>query len=123
VVEDRGDGADAVAGGGFEHLPAQGLDQGPAGASQEGPLVRVPLELFAGRDAQAGGDAGQVVGERGEAVLGEDRRREGKQVPEPGAPRAGVLAVVQERHAHPELLFCRSKRGHLAMMEPGGLRL
>jgi hypothetical protein len=100
VVDDHGDRPDLVAEGGFEHPAAQRLDKASVRAFEEAALGRVPFDLFAGRDAHLGGDAGQVCGEGGQTLLGEDRRREREQVPEPGARRAGLLAVVQERHPH-----------------------
>jgi hypothetical protein len=81
VVDDHRDRADLVVEGGFEHLSAQGLDELTVGAFQEASPGRVPLDLLARRDAQAGDDIGQGAGERGQALLREDRRREGEQVP------------------------------------------
>jgi len=101
VIDDHGNRADLAVDGGFEHPPPQRLDELPVSRSQEASLGRVPLDLLACRNAQIGHDIGQILGERSQALLGEDRRREGEKVPDASARRISLLAVVQERYAHP----------------------
>ncbi|HXL92198.1 MAG TPA: hypothetical protein VN969_24925 [Streptosporangiaceae bacterium] len=97
MVDDHRDPTDLVVDGGFEHPPAQGLDERAVGASQETSLERVPLDLLARRDAQVGDDAGQSLGEGARLSSGKIAAAKASRCPSPA--RGGLARSLSSRKA------------------------